>query len=61
MAKNKEKSPPFEEGLEQLENIVQQLEDGELPLEKSLELYFADRRAGAFGIHVVDIHRRAAR
>jgi exodeoxyribonuclease VII small subunit len=39
MAKKTEKKPSFEEGLEQLEKIVEDLEDGELPLEKSLELF----------------------
>ena len=33
------KAPVFEEGLDQLEKIVKQLEDGDLPLEKSLELF----------------------
>ena len=33
------KAPAFEEGLDQLEKIVKQLEDGDLPLEKSLELF----------------------
>ena len=39
MAEKKRKELSFEEGLEQLEKIVKQLEDGELPLEKSLELF----------------------
>ena len=37
-----EKSPkpqPFEAALEQLEKIVKELETGDLPLEKSLELF----------------------
>ena len=33
------KAPAFEEGLDQLEKIVKRLEDGDLPLEKSLELF----------------------
>ena len=33
------KAPAFEEGLDQLEKIVKQLEGGDLPLEKSLELF----------------------
>ena len=33
------KAPAFEEGLDQLEKIVKQLEEGDLPLEKSLELF----------------------
>ena len=35
----KKKEPSFEEGLEELEQVVKKLEDGELPLEKSLELF----------------------
>ena len=31
--------PSFEKGLKKLEGIVQQLEDGELSLERSLELF----------------------
>jgi exodeoxyribonuclease VII small subunit len=31
--------PPFEAALKQLEEIVQRLEKGELPLEESLKLY----------------------
>ncbi len=38
-SEKKTKAPAFEEGLDQLETIVKQLEDGELPLEKSLELF----------------------
>ena len=33
------RQPSFEEGLAELETIVEQLENGELPLEKSLELF----------------------
>jgi exodeoxyribonuclease VII small subunit len=33
------KAPSFEEALQQLEQIVQKLEKGELPLEESLRLY----------------------
>lgn len=39
MAKKTEKTVPFEKGLEQLETIVKELEKGEAPLEKSLELF----------------------
>ena len=35
----KKKEPSFEEGLDQLEKVVKKLEDGDLPLEKSLELF----------------------
>lgn len=34
-----DRQPSFEEGLAELETIVEQLEHGELPLEKSLELF----------------------
>jgi exodeoxyribonuclease VII small subunit len=34
-----EQSRTFETSLEQLEQIVQQLEDGDLPLEQSLQLF----------------------
>ena len=37
MKKNKELS--FEEGLKKLENIVEQLESGDIDLEKSFKLY----------------------
>ena len=36
---HKKKEPSFEEGLDQLEKVVKKLEDGDLPLEKSLELF----------------------
>jgi exodeoxyribonuclease VII small subunit len=39
MAKVKEKEQGFEESLSSLERIVSQLESGELPLEKALELF----------------------
>ena len=35
----KKKEPSFEEGLGQLEKVVKKLEDGDLSLEKSLELF----------------------
>ena len=35
----KDQQPGFEASLEELEKIVQQLEAGDLPLEKSLELF----------------------
>jgi exodeoxyribonuclease VII small subunit len=37
--KNEEKPKSFEASLEALEQIVHQLENGDLPLEKSLELF----------------------
>ena len=39
MTNSTEQSRTFEASLEALERIVQQLEDGDLPLEKSLELF----------------------
>lgn len=39
MKEDNEKPKSFEASLEALEQIVHQLEDGDLPLEKSLELF----------------------
>ena len=39
MTNNETKSKSFESSLEALEQIVRQLEQGDLPLEKSLELF----------------------
>ncbi len=39
MASKKNEGPSFEHGLEELEKVVSQLENGDLPLEKSLELF----------------------
>ena len=39
MAAKKDQPPNFEDGLEQLEQVVSELEDGDLPLEKSLQLF----------------------
>jgi exodeoxyribonuclease VII small subunit len=39
MENSKEQGRSFEASLEALEQIVRQLEDGDLPLEKSLELF----------------------
>lgn len=39
MTNNETKTKSFESSLEALEQIVRQLEQGELPLEKSLELF----------------------
>jgi len=39
MAKTKDKEPSFETSLSSLEQIVAQLESGELPLERALELF----------------------
>lgn len=32
-------APPFEAGLQELEQIVKEMESGELPLERALELF----------------------
>ena len=32
-------TPPFEAGLQELEQIVKQMESGDLPLERALELF----------------------
>ncbi len=39
MTNNETKTRSFESSLEALEHIVRQLEEGDLPLEKSLELF----------------------
>ena len=39
MTNNQTKTKSFESSLEALEQIVRQLEEGDLPLEKSLELF----------------------
>jgi exodeoxyribonuclease VII small subunit len=39
MTNNETQNKSFESSLEALEQIVRQLEDGDLPLEKSLELF----------------------
>jgi exodeoxyribonuclease VII small subunit len=39
MPKTKEREPGFEESMSALEKIVAQLESGDLPLEKALELF----------------------
>ena len=55
----------FSAGAESLE--VRLFEEADIPwrelafpsIEKTLQLYYADRERGAFGTHVADIHRRA--
>lgn len=39
MAVKQKEAPSFEDGIKQLEDVVSQLEDGDLALEKSLELF----------------------
>jgi exodeoxyribonuclease VII small subunit len=39
MAEKKETKLTFEAGMERLEQIVKELEEGDLPLERSLELF----------------------
>lgn len=38
-AGKKKKTPSFEEGMQQLEALVHQLSDGELPLEEAIRVY----------------------
>ena len=46
MSDQNEPAVPFEAGLEQLEQIVKQMESGELPLERALELFERGMRLG---------------
>ena len=46
MSEQNEPAVPFEAGLEQLEQIVKQMESGELPLERALELFERGMRLG---------------
>ncbi|MBI4875158.1 MAG: exodeoxyribonuclease VII small subunit [Acidobacteria bacterium] len=39
MSENEQPAPNFERGLAELEAVVKELESGELPLEKALELF----------------------
>ncbi|HHH13778.1 MAG TPA: exodeoxyribonuclease VII small subunit [Thiolapillus brandeum] len=39
MSPRKPKNPPLEEALEELEEVVNQLEQGDLPLEQALKLF----------------------
>jgi exodeoxyribonuclease VII small subunit len=39
MPEPEQQGPSFEEGLQQLESIVKQLESGDIPLERALELF----------------------
>ena len=41
------KQPPIEKQIERLEEIVERLEAGEVPLEKSIELYEEGRKLGS--------------
>ena len=47
MAEEKTSSPTFEASLEELERIVKELEKGDLPLERSLELFESGMRLSA--------------
>jgi exodeoxyribonuclease VII small subunit len=47
---------PFEKALQELEQIVQQLERGDVPLEKSIEIYERGNRLKA---HCEDLLRKA--
>ncbi|HEY3936928.1 MAG TPA: exodeoxyribonuclease VII small subunit [Bryobacteraceae bacterium] len=44
MPEEKPSSPNFESRLEELEHVVKELEKGDLPLERSLELFEAGTR-----------------
>ena len=39
MSEEEKPAPSFEKGLEDLEKVVRELEDGDLPLEKALECF----------------------
>ena len=39
MSEETKSAPAFEAGLQELENIVREMESGELPLERALELF----------------------
>ncbi|MCZ8512830.1 exodeoxyribonuclease VII small subunit [Paenibacillus filicis] len=39
MSNQEQATPSFEEAMDQLERIVAQLEDGDVPLEKAIELF----------------------
>lgn len=39
MGENKQKDMPFEDAMKQLEDLVEQLEEGDVPLEKAIELF----------------------
>ncbi|MGA3023564.1 MAG: exodeoxyribonuclease VII small subunit [Bryobacteraceae bacterium] len=39
MSEEAKPAPPFEAGLQELENIVREMESGDLPLERALELF----------------------
>ncbi len=47
MPEDKSSAPNFEAGLQELERIVQELEKGDLPLERSLELFENGMRLSA--------------
>ncbi|HEX4164860.1 MAG TPA: exodeoxyribonuclease VII small subunit [Bryobacteraceae bacterium] len=47
MSEDKAPSPNFEAGLAELERIVKELEKGDLPLERSLELFEGGMRLSA--------------
>ncbi len=47
MSEDKTSSPNFEAGLQELERVVKELEKGDLPLERSLELFESGMRLSA--------------
>lgn len=56
MARKKIDSMSYEEAFKEMEAIVGQLEDGDLPLEESLDLY---ERGQALGLHCSTLLERA--
>jgi exodeoxyribonuclease VII small subunit len=58
MAK-RERTPRFEEGLGELEGLVRRLEEGDLPLEDSLEAFERGMKiVQTLGERLVDIEKR---
>ena len=39
MSKNKEENITFEQAIEELENIINRLEEGDVPLDETIKLY----------------------
>jgi len=56
MARKKIDSMSYEEAFKEMEEIVGQLEDGELPLKESLDLY---ERGQALGLHCSTLLEKA--
>lgn len=60
-ARKKDKdSPVFEESLKRLEEIVEQLEEGEVPLEQALKLFEEGKKLGAkCGKQLTELEKKA--